>query len=161
MTNDTNAYMRQLEWNDTLAVATTIERVQRIFGSMAYCFDNLQNIYEYSLSILMRKDFPLSNELNKFIQQTSSNGLLSMWLKQNQFESPIEIKKKGFQQVSADTIFYLLIFHFSFSLGLLLLVNAERFIYKKVRTENSTQIWRYLEMGIDPHRYFFLRDLSY
>lgn len=126
MTNNTNAYMRQLEWNDTLAVATTIERVQRIFGSMAYCFDNLQNIYEYSLSILMRKDFPLSNELNKFIQQASSNGLLSMWLKYNQFESPIEIKKKGFQQVSADTIFYLLIFHFSFSLGLLLLVNAER-----------------------------------
>lgn len=84
-----------------------------------------------------------------------------MWLRQSQFELPIEMKKKEFQHVNTDTIFYLLVFHFSFSLGLLSFVYAERFIYKKVRSENSAPIWRYLEIAIDPHRYFFLRDLSY
>lgn len=164
VTNDTNAYMRQLKWNDRLAVATTIERVKSGFESIAYCFDHFESFYEYSLSILMRKDFPLSNELNEFIRQVNSNGLLSMWLKQNQFDSPFvdsEIDEKEFEQVSAETLYYLLIFYFTFSFGLVLLLAAEKFIYKKVRCENSAKIWRVLEIAIDPRRYFLLRDLSY
>lgn len=163
MTNDTSEYMRQLKHKDGLAVATTIERVRSSRESMAYCFDHLENFYEYPLSILMRTDFPLSNELNEFIQQASSNGFLSIWLKQNQFEWPIDIEndENEFQSVTVDTIFYLLAFFFVFSFALLLFVAGERFVYEKVRCENSSKIWRYIEIAIDPHRYFLMRDLSY
>lgn len=163
MTNDTNAYMRQLKWDNKLAVATTIEHVQSKFESIAYCFDHLESFYEYPLAILMRKKFPLANELNEFIQQINSNGLLSMWLKRNQFGSHVDIEsdEKEFQNVNVDTIFYLLVFHFMFSLGLVLFLAAERFIYKKVRSKNSSKVWRALEIGIDPYRHFLLRDLSY
>lgn len=158
MTNDTNAYLRQLKWDDKLAVATTIEQMPPSFESMAYCFDYFENFYEYSLSILMRKDFPLSAELNEFIQQASDNGFIAIWLKQNQLQSPIqtEIDKKEFQPVNMDTMYYLVIFYLVISVGLLLIVTAERFIYEKVRCENSAKIWRVLEMAIDPYRYLFL-----
>lgn len=163
MTNDTNAYMRQLKWENKLAVATTIERVQSSFESIAYCFGHLESFYEYPVSILMRKDFPLANELNKFIQQANSNGFLSKWLEGNQFVMPIDIEtdEKESEQVNVDTIFYLVIFHFTFSIGLVLLLAVERFIYKKVRSGNSSRFWRALEIGIDPYRHFLLRDLSY
>lgn len=160
MTNDINAYIRQLRWNDSLAVATTIERAQAGFGAMAYCFDSLESFHEYPLSILMRKDFPFANKLNEFIWQVYSNGLLSMWTKQYQI-GVIETDEEEFEQVSAETLFFLLIFYFTMSFALVLFLAAERLIYKNVRRENSAKIWRLLEMATDPYRYFLLHDLSY
>lgn len=159
MTNDTNEYMEQLEWNDKLAVAT-FYRMQSRFGPIAYCFDNFENIYEYPLSILMRRDFPLVNELNKFIQYASSSGLLTMWIKQHKFDSPVEIEHE-MPKINLETGFFLVLIYLAVVCGLLCLTAAERIIYSKVRNENSARIWRYIEMAIDPHRYFLLRDLSY
>lgn len=42
-----------------------------------------------------------------------------------------------------------------------LIVFVAFFIYKKVRTPETTRLWRFIEMAIDSYRYFLLNDLIY
>lgn len=41
----------------------------------------------------------------------------------------------------------------------LLIWIIERIVHKNVRAHNSTGFWRYIEMAIDPYRYFLNFDI--
>lgn len=161
--------IKSLKWNDQLAIATSHElSISRaLFGSnhldprsITYCFDRPNNVYEYLLKVLMQKNFPYQYELNKFIQYALEGGLVVKWLKDYRFlaekESIYEYITIDVKNWYAPCFIYLIMSTFS-----LFILISERIIHKKVRSTNAHPIWRYLEMSIDPHRYFFLQDLSF
>lgn len=161
ITDDSNDFLQQLEWNNQLAVATSYESFQndRYLSKIVYCFDKNNNILEYSLNILMRKDFELHDELNRFIQRMIECGLIQKWLKRGR---NMEIEP-SFQYIN------MAFKHFEFVLTLCtyMLISAlcalliETIVYKRVRAENASPFWHIIHMIINPNRYFLLEDLTY
>lgn len=81
-------YFEELKWNNKLAVAVSYEEshsktkdVPFEFKKEFYCFAHKDIIYEYSLKMLVRKDFRLLKELNNFIKYANECGLIDKWLK--------------------------------------------------------------------------------
>ena len=67
----TNKYLEQLDWNDKLAVVSSLERAQyfqsqRHFDFYSFTYPN--QIYVYALKFLMRPNFPFANKLDRFIE---------------------------------------------------------------------------------------------
>lgn len=106
------------------------------------------------MQLLMRKDFPLANELNNFIRQTSESGLIEKWLKRyrSQEQENIYIEYSRFSTESYYMIYGIYVFTSFLSTSILAL---EIVIKKNLKKINSSRLWRYLEMYIDPYRYFF------
>lgn len=163
ITNDQNYNLRQLEWNSKLAVATSLERVRKMqlkSELKLYCFNNPNNIYEYSLKILMKKDFALVNELNRFIRYASDGGLIVKWLKGNTFISDSEKSSKfGFSEAHLNSLLFNGIIFCGVSTLSMIVFIAEMLVYKNVQKNVSSTFWRYCQMFIDPYRYFLLKDL--
>lgn len=157
-----NEYIDELIWNDKLAVAISYARVQsdRSIFTSSFCFDTFNSINGYSLKFLMRKDFPLINELNEFILRATDSGLITKWLKGKRFET-LKEKPPQFQNISigiSSIIVLLFICAGMLLFGLSILV-IEIIVDTKVREENSAQFWFYIQMIIDPYRYFLLNDV--
>lgn len=160
--NNVGDHLPQLEWNNILAVATSIQQVQFRSDLDAYCFISPENIYEYLVSIFVRRNFSHLHEHNKFIHQASDSSLFIKWL--NKYESNSSSKTQlqfQYQQVNMNTFAFLGSLCICMWTGAFLHLIAERFIYKQVRRGNSACVWIFIEMAIDPYRYFFLNDLYY
>lgn len=157
-------YLNRLDWNDKLAIATSLERVRndRYFPKFIHCFGDLNNIQKYPMRIFMRNDFPLRSDLNRFIGRLSENNLITRWMKQHSFGSRVE-NERQFRYIEIAIDDYLVIGLICVCVLILacIVFALERLVYKKARTCSATRFWRYLEMVIDPYRYFFLQDLSY
>lgn len=157
-------YLHQLNWKNKLAVATSFDRIRnhRVFSKSVYCFDESNNIQTYPLKMFMRKDFPFQGELNKFIQIIGENGLSVKWRKGHIFGSFAEKPPKfSYSFVSFEAISVLVFNCIILLLSAVLFVFVEFFIYKKARTPGTARVWRFIEMAIDPYRYFLLNDLTY
>lgn len=157
--------MPQLEQNSKLAVATSIERVQKMrldSNLKLFCFDYPNNIYEYPLTILMKKDFPLLEELNTFIQYASDGGLIVKWLKGNRYSSVSEKPPNfNFSEGNFNSHWFNGIIFCSVTLLSLAVFFVEILIHRNIQGNKSSIFWRYCQMIIDPYRYFLLKDLSY
>ncbi|XP_031636877.1 uncharacterized protein LOC116349537 [Contarinia nasturtii] len=162
--NRPDEYLHQLKWNDKLAVAVPYElsRSRTQMGNDqfnarkdVYCFDRRNNIYEYPLTMLVRRDFTLINEFDRFIKHASECGLIEKWL--NQYRSHVK-EKFRISYNSVQTNYFPIMYSFY---GLMLLAAFltfifERIVYEKVHAPNAPPYWRFIEMSIDPYRYFFL-----
>lgn len=158
VTDHPDKCINELLWNDKLAIAISRE-LSICSRNNAYCFDHPNIIYEYSLSMLTRKDFPLINELNQFIQGAVEGGLITRWLKRyrsREKEIPPEYTDINWENFSIYVVFYLGLTFFAF-----VMLIIEKIVYRKVREPNSKPFWRYIEMAIDPYRYFFREDLDW
>lgn len=160
VTSATQDYVDQLEWNDKLAVATSVEQIRFHSKFKVHCFRNPQSIYEYPLSFFVQKDFPFLIELNMFIQQTGSSGLLSKWLGNYQNEFSIKSDNFRYIEMNIDTIWYMGSVCLCMLLTAFLVLNVERFIHKRTREMDVLRVWRFVEIMIDPKRHFLLKDLS-
>lgn len=165
ITNNQNPYLRQLEWNSKISVATSLERVHKLqidSELKLYCFNHPNNIYEYSLKILMKRNFPLVNELNRFIQFACNGGLTVKWLKGNQYTTASEKPPIfSFSEANLNSLIFGGII-FSTVLILSLIVFAiENITHRNVQGNKFQTFWRLLQMLIDPYRYFLLEDLSH
>lgn len=169
MVNYPELYFEQLEWNDKLAVAVSYElslSFLRIGGNRCdpktkiYCFDAANSIYDYGLKILMRKDFPLINELNQFILYASESGLINKWLMGNR---SLTEKKPLFEYVSfkAESLIVALMIFIGMILLALIVIIVETIVHKKIQGQNFIPFWHYVEIMIDPYRHFLLEDLSH
>lgn len=160
-------YFDQLQWNDKLAVAASYEESRSKAKNLSinskksiYCFRGENIIYEHSLKILTRKNFPLLNNLNNFIRQASESGLIEKWLKHYQ---SIRDEKSEIEYITVQTetlLIELVIFCCMMSLASLAVI-LERKTFQKTRAPNATPFWRYLEMSIDPYRYFFMKRVEW
>lgn len=157
---DLNKYLHELDWNNRLAVATSSDQFrndQRLTESV-YCFDDSNSVLKYPLRMFMRTGFPFHRQLNEFVQRVNENGLIVEWTKKNIREKPPEFI---YTQVSLE----------SFSVGILIIVGLlllcfgvfilELIVYRRARIPGAARVWRYIEMAIDPNRYFLLYDLAY
>lgn len=160
--NDLNNYLHQLKWNNNLAVASYFTEVQndQIISNFAYCFKD--PIFKFSLKMFMQNDFILINELNRFIQQAMETELFFKWLKEYQ-PNVLNNKVEKFQHFKVNVQMFTILFLICG--GMLLLAFCiwiiEKIVHKNVRTPNSSTIWRFIEMIIDPDRHFWQYDLSY
>lgn len=153
-------HLRQIEWNNELAVATSIERVRRLryqFGLNVHCFNYLNNIYAYPLKFLASEHFLYLNELNRFIQHASDGGLIVKWLENvEQFSEKRSLYT--YSEVHLESLYGVGILFFILIFAFLVLI-LEKVVKKKVQIQNANQMWRYIEMAIDPYRHFLLSDL--
>lgn len=157
-------YLHQLNWNNKLAVATSFDRIRndRVFSKSVYCFDESNNIQTYPLKMFMQKDFPFQRELNKFIKNIEENGLSVKWRKGHIFGSFAEKPPKFSSYfVSFEVISVLVFICIILLFSAVLILFFEFLIYKKVRTPGTARLWRFIEMAIDPYRYFLLNDFIY
>lgn len=165
ITSEINYYLHQLEWNSELAVATSLERVRNLQLDKElklYCFNNANNIYEYSLKILMKKGFPLVDELNRFIQYASDGGLIVKWLKRNRFSAVAQKPSKyKFSESSSNSMLFNGMIFCGVSALSVLVCAIEILVHRNVQAKKHSKFWLHCQMCIDPYRYFLLKDLSY
>lgn len=160
ISNDLNEELHQLQWNDKLAVISSFAEVQNdpIISSLVYCFKN--SIHEYSFKIFMRDNFPLINELNRFIHHAFDCGLIPKWTKTFQYFTE-KSNKSQYYPVSMTLLMVLSII----CCGILLFASfvwiLETIVHKKNCTQNSSPFWHFIEMMIDPYRHFLNYDLSF
>lgn len=164
-----NDHLFQLERNDRLAIAISKELslspIRKGNNRMdpklkIYCFGNSNSLHEYELTLLLRKNFPYLNEMNKFLKYASGVGLIEKWLKNYRSiaEKPPSYDYEMFKAESlyiAFTVFLCMMF------ASFIVVIMEKFVHKTVRTGNGGRFWRYIEIIIDPYRYLLLNDLAY
>lgn len=161
-------YIRQLEWNDKMAVAAShkLSSLSSKSGNdhsdpsmMIYCFKYPEHIHSYWVRMLAKQKFPLLNELNGLIQNAIENGLVEKWLKS--FKS-FKGKTHQYNEVFGGDAFVVGYGIYSSMLfAAMLILIAERKLYPKVREANAVRFWRYIEMYIDPNRHFLMHDLAY
>lgn len=166
---DPNDYFDQLEQDDKLAVAasreffissTSVEERRIKLKKRVHCFNHPEHIHEYSLRILVRKSFPLLEELNGFIERVGENGCVDKWLKRYRFAA----EKEPIYQYAVATVAS---FASPWIVGMcifvleLFVITTERIVYSKVRTPNSSKLWQYIEMLVDPNRYFLLDNIDW
>lgn len=148
---DLNVYLSQLNQNEELAVAISREHVRNShILPQPYCFKQSEIIHDYSLTFLVRKDFPHLKDLNKFIAMASASGLIQKWHSGKTIR--YRNKKDSHFTSYTTTILFVLV-----SLGLpIIIIFLERLIYKKTHVTNPKRIWLMAEMVIDPDRHFWL-----
>lgn len=162
ITNATDEYLEQLDWNNKLAVVSSLKRAQYFrlqhrFDIYSFTYPN--QIYEYTLKFLMRPNFPFANDLNRFIQQATEGGLINKWI--NNYRWHLKVADQ-------NEIVYIKFQNWALFLGILLIVwlflislfMLERTVHKKVRTIGSRRFWKYIEMMIDPVRRCFLNKYA-
>lgn len=153
-------YLRQLTWNDHLAVAISLERVkneQLISRLNLHCLSSPNNIHEYPLKILASKEYPFLTELNQFIQMAIENGLIVKWLKGIRL-TPSSEKTSLYEYsgVSFESLVILIAIWCCIHLFNCFIAVVEKIAYEKVHVEKVQSFWRYVEMSINPDRYFLI-----
>lgn len=159
ISNDENYYLRQVEHNSKLAVATSFERARKLQSDshlQIHCFNNQNMIHTYSLKLLLKKEFPLFNELNSFIQHASSGGLIVKWLKCNRNDSYSQKALFHYSDANLESFLFGGLLFTALTLLSFAIYIVEIFVYRRVQAQNNARFWRYFEMYIDPHRYLFL-----
>lgn len=156
--------LHQLQWNNKLAIAISRNYFNdKQFMSISYmhCIRN-DNVYEYPLTVLASKSFPFMNELNRFIQRSVDTGLIVKWVEGIHYctstpKKPLyEYTEVTFDSLSGS----LLLWIFMLATTLLAFI-TEIIAWRKVQAQNPARIWHYIEMMVNPIRYFLLKDRDY
>lgn len=163
-------YIHQLEQSDKIAVAVSRELsyLRPIFGNYnfdpfttIYCFEYPENIHDYWLKILVKKKFPLMNELNRFIQCAIEGGLVAKWMKDYKSMKEKTLRYEYRTMNEEILIFTAVIYWAMLSVALLILIIEQKIYEKMMQETNVAKIWRYIEMYVDPNRYFLNYDLVF
>lgn len=152
-------YLDQLKLNDKLAVAASYE-LSRSKTKHIYCFDNENIIYEYSLKMLVRKDFSLLRDLNNFLRGASEGGLIEKWL-ENYRSLGAKKDHIEFTGFKLESIYFLLCVCVAFLILAFLAIIVERTTFRNNEIPNAKPFWRYVEMIISPYRYFYQRNANW
>lgn len=161
-------YLHQLEWNNKLAVGVSRELILSHAGERRnrqddiYCFEHSNIIFEHPLSLLTPIDFHLLNELNSFIERANENGLIINWL--NQYgtfrDRRHTFHTENFVYVAEDAKYILYLCFCILCVAFIILI-IENIVYKMVNGLHPQPFWRFIEMCIDPNRYFFLETSNW
>lgn len=147
-----------------LAVAVSKANVKNdeIFARLnPFCFNGPNHIYEYPLKILAAKRFPFMSELNRFIEMANEAGLIVKWLEGIHF-GPICEKKPLFEYIEVTfemfAVFLVIIHGMNLFTGFILII--ERIAFKEIHMQNVKPVWRFVDMMINPERYFWVEFFS-
>lgn len=159
ITNASNEYLEQLDWDEKLAVVSSFERAQYFktknnFDS--YCFTHPNIVYEYATKFLCRPHFPFANELNKFIEQATDGGLINRWRTNYQSHFNPKYQDEAFYFKIENYLLIMVILVHMIFLSYFVFV-LERIVFKRVQLRGWRKFWRFVEMIIDPDRHFLLK----
>ena len=159
ITNETDEYLEQLDWNYKLAVASSMERAQYFKSKRhfdVYSFTHPNQIHVYALKFLMRPNFPFANELNKFIEHATDGGLINKWRTKYQSHFKPKYQDETFFFKIENYLLIMVIFaHLIFLANFIFVL--ERIVFKRVQMRRWRRFWRFVEMMIDPDRHFLLK----
>lgn len=150
--------------NDDLAVATLRQHAINtpvIPSEKLYCFDKTENIISLTISMWVRKDFPLLTQINKIIRHSFEAGLIQKW------ESETKMYVNKFEKNEAHTVILttehtasaMMVLGIGFSLALLS-IYAEPIAHRKAREQNCSQFWIFADRFFDGDRHYFLYKLG-
>lgn len=153
------ACLDKLNCNSKLAVAISRERALNSYSKLysKFCFEKFETIHEYPMTFFIRSDFVYLEELNKFIQMASANGLIKKWRVDNQIQRQYGIENT-YQKLKLDHFYGCLIIWCIILMIDFFILSLERLVYKKARMPNPSRFWILFEMIIDSDRHFWLED---
>lgn len=164
MCDDLDVCLRQLDSNRRFAVGISREHAQNsrlIPAFKIYCFENAEQIMRYSVQILVRKEFPLFEELNAFINLAQASGLVAKWWTQTRIRSDYEYYEEENGDITMDNFNGFFIFWVSLLIVPALIYVFEKIIFYFAQKPNPSTIFILLEMIIDGERYFLLNDIRF
>lgn len=151
--------LKDLEENDKLAVAVSRLHAQNnlhIARQKLFCFDRNQNILRYPVQLLMRKNFPLANQINDIIRRITESGLFIKWMSDSFVQQKSDSKGLTIQRLTTDHIIGGLLVYslfLSFAIGAAI---AEQIVYKHVKQKRHCRFWKIAECFLDNGRQEFL-----
>lgn len=156
--DDINHCLKQLYSNHHLAIAVSLEHAQSshfIAKSDIYCFKNMETIEDYVVQILVKPDFPYSNELNAFINMAGSSGLIMKWISDTRNRPDFHFETEHFGSINMENFSGFLILWFSILIvPMCFVLGVERYVYYLAQKSNPSNISVLLEMLIDGQRHF-------
>lgn len=154
--------LKRLDSNQRLAVAISLEQAQSSrYASKIYCFRKSDAFLAYSLQILVRKDFPFLEELNKFINAASASGLIEKWQTDNKARCDFKYPTDRFHQMTMDNFVTFFILWISLAIVPCFVFVLENVIFYMTHKQNPTKFSHYLELWIDGDRHFLLDDIRF
>lgn len=153
--------LSRLNSNSRLAVAISREYAHNnhlIRSSQFYCFES-ENIYEYDLTFLIRKESPFSEVLNKFIQRAIESGLMKKWRSGSQNRVTNKYIDKTGVYLSSKSFFGMLSIWGYLIITSIVAFMFEKFVYFKINAPNSSYIWKFVEVFFDGKRHFWVENV--
>lgn len=151
-----------LPWNDTLAVAVSLETVKNeelISRLNLFCFDEPNRIYGYPLKILARRSFAHMHELNRFIELADESGLILKWLKGSTFRESEKVPQFQYAAVELEIFLVLVVITVCLQTIAIGIVFLERKAHMETRNDIGSSVWRFVEKVINPDRYHLMNNL--
>lgn len=148
----------RLELDEKLAVATSRLHVNVIpMLQNNFCFTQSQNIQNYFVSFLIKKNFSLRNQFDHIIKRIETSGIFFKWKQDLQVYHNSNVNREIRKMNTTDLqfMFTMLLCTTAASLVIVLL---EIFINYKVKSRNSSKFWKLLDKIICGERQFFLLD---
>lgn len=178
---DIDVCMQQLRAVDTLAVAVSRQHAMNaptIAKADLFCFPKLNNVYSYSVSMLMRKNFHLLAKMNSIIRRVMEFGLIQKWERDGEVEQLLKLKKQematalaasGRKQDDDENVVVLTVGHIAGAMIIMavgyalatfvfcmeLLVMSRRCFFRRRRRRQRHRLWLLANAFLDAKRYFF------
>lgn len=154
---DIDECLQRLEFEDDLAVATSRIHVETLsLRQNIFCFDQSQNIYDYSAAFLIRRDFLMKTQFVDALDNIITSGLISKWRKDLQKHRKSVADFPNVRPLNMADFSYAFIFASFFIPPIVLAAFLEFLIHHKVRSVNAGYFWTVLDRFITGRRYYFL-----
>lgn len=141
-------------------VAIGVSREYVLHRTDIFCFDRTENIFSYTVSMLVRKNDELYRRVNKFIHHLLDAGLMKKWTEttfnvlrkgNDSHGSSLQVKPISIQHITVGFIIAIL-----FVILSVIAFGLELLIYKKLCSKNPSSFWIKAELLIDGDRHYFL-----
>lgn len=160
--SDPFEHLQHLQWNDTLAVAVSLETVKNeesISKLNFFCFNGPNQIYEYPLKILAKKHFPYMGKLNRFLEMASESGLIVKWLKGFNFDASEKEPQYEYAVVEMESFLMIVVTTTCLHILAFLFIYLERKTFKKIRSDTVSRSWQFVHKIINSDRYHLKENL--
>lgn len=147
--------MAHLRYNDKLAVAVSrLHATNSINAPHIFCFAINENIYNYPVSMLIRKNHHLFDRINSIVYRSFESGLFTKWINDGTYFGYNRIDDHPYRvQFAIEHIAGAIIAYFTMGSMAIIALITEIIVDKKMRPRNVHQFWRLMNKLIDNRHY--------
>lgn len=144
---------------ENLAVAVSRHHVSAISSNKhIFCFDKSENIQNYLVVFLIRRNYVFYPQINDLIQRMSEAGFISKWANDHSIQQKIipHEDDNNFKALNIENFLGIFILSGLGILGSIGIAIAEQVIYRKAKHRNAHHLWKRLSTLIDGQRHTLL-----
>ena len=150
----------QLAYNDAMAVAVSRKHALNnpiISSKDIHCFDDTEHFITSPIVMFIPRNHPLQSVINQRLQWAVEGGLINKWSSESRakYNEPINEHAGPVVLVLEHFVigfsFYFIANLFAFCVFIL-----EHVAYSKMRQQNASRFWSFMDFLIDDHRYFWI-----